>query len=116
MFFVTNLFICYIATLLPSTLLIGYYHDLLLKYIDSNLLINKLYSNGLLTDSEKELISTGHSIHQRNQLLLEHVRHMQTKTLMIFCEYVQEIVPKVGLQLVTGSYISVCNENIENHG
>lgn len=94
---------CYIATVLPSTLLIGYYHGLLLKYIDSNLLINKLCSNGLLTDSEKELISTGHSVHQRNHQLLEYVQHMQAKTLMIFCKYVQEIVPKVGLQLVTGS-------------
>ena len=60
---------------------------------------------GLLTGSEEELISTGHSIHQRNQLLLEYVRHMQTVTVMIFCEYVQEIVPRVGSQLFEGKYI-----------
>ena len=58
--------------------------------------------NGLLTTHEEELILTGHSIYQRNQLLLEYVRHMQTATLMIFCEYVEETVPGVGLNLTAG--------------
>ena len=58
--------------------------------------------NGLMTTCEGELILTGHSTHQRNRLLLKYVQHMQTATLMIFCEYVQETIPRVGLQLTTG--------------
>lgn len=89
--------------MLPSTLLIGYYNGLLLKDVNHvDFLINKMLLHGLLNFNEEKLILTGHSAHQRNQLLLEHVRHMQTQTLMIFCGFVQEIVPKVGLQLVTG--------------
>ena len=95
-------FTVHVAAILSSTLLIGYYHGLLLKYIDSNFLVNKMYFNGLLTACEEEHISTGHSVHQRNRLLLEYVRHMQTVTLKIFCEYVQETIPRVGSQLIKG--------------
>ena len=95
-------FTVHIAAISSSTLLIGYYHSLLLKYIDSNFLVNKMCSNGLLTACEEELISTGHSIHERSQILLEYVRHMQTVTLMIFCEYVQETIPRVGSKLIKG--------------
>ena len=112
--FLTKMLIHCTAAVLSSTLLIGYYHGLLLKYIDPNLLVNKMCLYGLLTGSEEELISTGHSIHHRNQLLLEYVRHMQTVTLMIFCEYVQEIVPRVGSQMVKGMYkrfIKICYSN-----
>ena len=105
--FLTKMLIHCTAAVLSSTLLIGYYHSLLLKYIDPNLLVNKMCLHGLLTGSEEELISTGHSIHHKNQLLLEYVRHMQTVTLMIFCEYVQESVPRVGSQLVKGMFISI---------
>ena len=95
-------FIVHPAAISSSTLLIGYYHGLLLKYIDSNILVNKMYSNGLLTAYEEELILTGHSMHQRNLLLLGYVRHMQTVTLMIFCDYVQESIPRIGSQLIKG--------------
>ena len=95
-------FIVHPAAISSSTLLIGYYHGLLLKYIDANIMVNKMYSNGLLTAYEEELILTGHSMHQRNLLLLGYVRHMQTVTLMIFCDYVQESFPRIGSQLIKG--------------
>ena len=101
----TKMFIYCTATISPSTLLIGYYHGLLLKHIDANFLISKMRSNDLLTSYEEELILTGHSCHQRNWLLLEHVRRMQTQTLMVFCEFMQKIAPIVGLQLVTGMQV-----------
>lgn len=105
-----EMIICYIyytATMMPSTLLIGYYHGLLLKDIDATFLINKMYSNGLLTSCEVELILTGHSFYQRNHLLLKHVQHMQIQILMTFCEFVQEIAPTIGLQLVTGMHVTL---------
>ena len=61
-----------------------------------------MYSNDLLTVCEEKLILTGYSSYHRCQLLLDHVRHMQPKMLVIFCEFVQEITPSVGQQLVTG--------------
>ena len=88
-----------------STLLIGYYHGLLMKSIDADLLINKLRSVGILTTHEQNAISSGHSIHNRNQLLLEHVCHMNVQSLEAFCELVQEVWPQVGSQLIIGSYV-----------
>ena len=66
-----------------------------------------MYSNGLLTVCEEKLILTGYSSYHRGQLLLDHVRHMQPKMLVIFCEFVQEITPSVGQQLVTGITIAI---------
>ena len=86
-----------------STLLIGYYQGLLMKSIDADLLTDKLCSVGLLTTHEQLTISSGHSIHSRNCLLLEHVCHMSVQSLEVFCDLVQELWPQVGSQLITGS-------------
>ena len=64
--------------------------------------MDKMCSNGLLAAHDQELILTGQSMHQRNCLLLEHVRHMNMQTLMRFCEVVQLIYPQVGLELIKG--------------
>ena len=90
-----------------STLLIGYYHGLLMKSIDAGLLTDKMCSVKLLTANEYTAISSGHSIHHRNWMLLEHVRHMDMQAVMKFCELVQEIWPQVGSQLIisSGSYM-----------
>ena len=64
--------------------------------------MDKMWSNGLLAAHDQELILTGQSMHQRNCLLLEHVRHMNMQTLMRFCEVVQLIYPQVGLELIKG--------------
>ena len=87
-----------------TLLLIGYYHGLLVKSLDADLLTNKMFSVGLLTAHEQVSISYGHSVHQRNWLLLEHVRQMGEQAVMTFCELVQEIWPQIGLQLITGKY------------
>lgn len=88
-----------------SALLIGYYHGLLVRNIDADLLTGKMYATGLLTVHEQIVISSGHCGHHRNLLLLEHVRHMNIQALVTFCELVQEIWPQVGLQLITGMCI-----------
>ena len=75
---------------------------MLLEHVNADSLISKMCSNDLITSSEREVILTGHSAHQRNQLLLELVRHRPTEAMMGFCECVQEISPKVGSQLVAG--------------
>ena len=93
-----------------STLLIGYYHDLLLKSIDADLLTDKMCSVGLLTAHQQLVISSGHSVHQRNWLLLEHVRHMDIQVLWTFCEIVQQIWQDVGSQLITGLVLFVYND------
>ena len=89
----------------PLTLLIGYYHGLLLRDIDVNLLINNMCSKGLLSPDDQSLISTGHSAYQRKWFVLEHVKHMDTKVFLEFCELVQNFWPEVGSQLITGIYI-----------
>ena len=90
-----------------TTLLIGYYHGLLLRSIDADLLTDKMCSVGLLTAHEQIVISSGHSVYQKNRLLLYHVQHMSVRALLAFCELVQEIWPQVGSQLITGMCISI---------
>ena len=48
------------------------------------------------------MILAGHSIHQSKWILLDCVRCMGMKALMKFCEFVQESLPEVGFQLLTG--------------
>ena len=86
-----------------SVLLIGYYHDLLLRDIDADLLVEKMLSTKLLNADEQRLVSSGDSLHHRNWLLLDHVRHLDSQSLLIFSELVQDMWPHVGLQLVTGN-------------
>ena len=81
-----------------ATLLIGYYHGLLLNSIDADLLIDKM----LLTAHEKTVISSGHSVYQKNCLLLEHVRLMKVQAVMTFCDLIQQIWSQIGIQLITG--------------
>ena len=85
------------------TLLIGYYHGLLLRDINADLLIDKMCSTKLLTADEKSLISSGCSIYQRNWLLLEHVRHKDEGFLSEFCKLlIQMKLPEIGSQLNVG--------------
>ena len=89
-----------------STLLIGYYHGLLLRDTNADSLIGDLYSTGLLTAHEQNVILTGGSFHHRNWLLLEHVRHMNSQSLLVFGELVKDTWPQIGMQLITGTVCS----------
>ena len=73
-----------------------------MRDINADFLLDKMSSNGLLAAHDHELILTGQSVHHRNWLLLEQVRHMKMESLMKFCKLVQESYPQIGLQLVTG--------------
>ena len=59
-------------------------------HIDADMLMDPMSLNGLLAAHDQELILTGQSKHQRNWLLLEHMRHMEMQTLVKFCEIVRE--------------------------
>ena len=93
---------CIVEAVSIPTLLIGYYHGLLLRDIDADPLTDKMCSTGLLTDNEQAAISSGHSVHHRNWLLLEYIRHMDQEILLEFCYLLQEGWPEIGLQLITG--------------
>ena len=103
------LFVCiiYVALSSTSTLLIGYYHGLLLRDTNVDSLIVNLYSIGVLSAQEQNMILSGYSSHHRNWLLLEHVRRMNSKNLLAFCELVKDFWPQIGMQLVTGTYIRI---------
>ena len=96
------MYLYYLGTLPTSTLLIGYYHGLLLRDTSADSLISDLYSNGLMTSQELNVILFGHSFHHRNWLLLEHVRHMNSNALLVFSELVNDVWPLIGMQLTTG--------------
>ena len=85
-----------------STLLIGYYHGLLLRDIDADQLTDKMCSSGLLTDHQQTVISSGHTVHHRNWLLLEYVRQLDLEFLLKFCELLREKWPQIGTQLIMG--------------
>ena len=91
-----------------STLLIGYYHGLLLRDINADLLTDKNPLTELLSLHEKTIISSGHSVCHRNWLLLEYVRHMDMQHLLIFFKLVKEEWPEIGSQLNTGICTLAC--------
>ena len=93
---------CMLGFLPASTLVIGYYHGLLLRDINADSLIVTLYSTGLLTTQELNVILFGQSLHQRNLLLLDCVRHMDSKALLTFSELVKDAWPQISMQLITG--------------
>ena len=74
----------------------------MMREINADTLVDRMATNGMLSTSDQELISIGHSLHQRNLLLLGCVQHMSTQALLAFCELVQELWPIVGSQLVEG--------------
>ena len=88
-----------------ATLLIGYYHGLLLKSIDADMLTSKMRSVGLLAAHEQVIISSGHSVYQKNCLLLNYVQLMDVQALLTFSELVQELWPQIGSQLIAGTYV-----------
>ena len=96
--------VIYVGTASDSVILIGYYHGLLLRDIDADLLVGEMLSAELLNVYEHNLILSGHSLHHRNWLLLEHVRHLDSQSLQVFSELVHDTWPEIGLQLITGSY------------
>ena len=71
-----------------STLLIGYYHGLLLRDTNADSLMGDLYSIGLLSTREQNIVLSGHSSHHRDWLLFEYVRHMDSQALLVFSELV----------------------------
>ena len=73
-----------------------------MKTIDVNLVIDKMCSNKVLAPSDQEMMFAGHSNHQRNRIMLECVRSNGMQALVKFCEFMQEILPEVGLQLLAG--------------
>ena len=95
----------FIGAVSVATLLIGYYHGLLLRDIDADHLTNKMCSTGLLTHDEISLISSGHTVHHRNWLLLEHVRKFELKCLLQFCKLIKEEWVEIGSQLIAGTYV-----------
>jgi len=91
-------------TLSTSTLLIGYYHGILMGEIDADKLVTLMASKELLSVYDNKLISAGCNIYQRNWMLLESVRSMKAPALVTFCEIVMEIWPIIGTQLMTGMH------------
>ena len=87
--------------------MIGYYHELLMRDIDVDHLADKMCSIGLLTHDELSLISSDHTVHHRNWLLLEHVRKFELQRLLQFCKLVKEEWVKIGSQLTAGTYVQL---------
>ena len=98
---------CIVAMASPLTLLIGYYHGLLLRNIKTSLLSKYMLSKGLISIDDQSLISTGCSVYQQNWLLLERVRHMDTKMFLEFCKLILNLWPEIGSQLIIGMFIFI---------
>ena len=105
MYHLHNLTLLYVVMMTSQALLMTYYHDLLLSGVNADLLTNQMCSTQLLTGQEEAIISSGHSIHERNKMLLEYTRHMDIQAFISFCKLVQGTWPEIGTQLLTGVYI-----------
>ena len=107
--FVVLCIMCTLLAMIPTpTLLIGYYHGLLMRDINIDQLMYKMYSSGLLTDQGQDFVSTGYSVYQKKYHLLDYPRCMDIKQLLIFCNLVQELCPEIGSQLKIGVGVLTC--------
>ena len=86
-----------------------------MRDINSDLLMDKMSSNSLLTPHDQELILIGHSMYQRNWLLLEHVRRLEMEDLVKVCELIQEISPEISLQLLEGMCVIITDVAIDTN-
>ena len=91
------------------TLLVSYYHGLLLRDMNVDQLCDKMSSSGLLTTHDQHLISTGYSAYQKKYLVLESIRHMDEKSLPVVCGVIHELWPELGTQLNAGMKFSASN-------
>ena len=57
--------------------------------MDSDVLVNHMLSQHLLNDQEVVVIMSAASLYQKNCLVLEKIRQMDTKCLVSFCEILQ---------------------------
>ena len=96
-----------IAMMSVSTLLLGYYHGLLLRDIDVDRLTDVMCSSGLLTTDDIVLLSANHSTHQKKCMLLAIARLTNDGSLLNFCQAVKEVCPRIGSQMKEG-IVSPC--------
>ncbi|XP_065896972.1 uncharacterized protein [Dysidea avara] len=82
------------------TLVFGYYYDVLLMYINADQIVTKMISAELLSLHDQDVIFTGHSVYQRNKLLLHYVKFMDVISILVFCKLNQSIWPWIGSQFV----------------
>ena len=87
------------------TLVFGYYYDVLLMYINADQIVTKMISAELLSLHDQDVIFTGHSVYQRNKLLLHYVKFMDVISILVFCKLNQSIWPWIGSQFVAGMYV-----------
>jgi len=90
------------AMISTYTLLISYYHGLLMRDIDVDQLNAKMLTSGLLTANDQNSLLASHSIHHKKYLVLETIRHMDEENMLKFCQILKEICPQICLQLNKG--------------
>ncbi|XP_065913178.1 uncharacterized protein [Dysidea avara] len=109
------------AMISTYTLLIGYYHGLLMRDINVDQLNVKMFTSGLLTAHDQNIYLTSHSIHHKKYLLLEIVRHMDGGDILKFCQALGEVCPQISSQLnkamqsVTSSVFPIVSESDDDH-
>ena len=69
--------------------LIDYFGHYLTTEMESNFIIEHMLSEQLLNEQEKHILLSAASDYQKNCLLLEKIRLMDTQSLMSFCKILQ---------------------------
>ena len=92
----------FIAATPTSTLLVGYYYDVLLKYVNADQIVGEMISAELLSIQYQDIIFTVHSAYQRSRLLLLYTSYMNTQAFFVFSAVVRNHCPKIGSLLNVG--------------
>ena len=69
--------------------LIDHYSDYLITEMDSDLVVQHMLSHQILNDQEVHTVMSAASDYQKNCLVLEKIRLMETQSLVSFCEILQ---------------------------
>ena len=86
---------------------IYHFDDFLLVNLNDELLLPSMYSHGLLTDHDLELITTGPTSYHRNSLILRCVQHMSNTELATVIEVLQENHSDIWLPLTNGKLLKI---------
>jgi len=74
-----------------SVEIIEQYSSVLLEQLHAASIADTMVAHGLLTETDREVISTAANEHQKNYYILERVQNMDNHQLLLFCDVLQGV-------------------------
>ena len=96
-------------THVSSLEIVEQYSSVLLEQLNAASITDTMVTRGLLSETDREVISTAANEYQKNYYILERVQNMDNYQLLLFCDVLQgaENQQHIGGTLITSQYTQV---------